>query len=176
MKERLSFCKDFDEFELWKFTPGFFHAFPFRMEPVSWSWRIRCAMECLVGYQVYYAKAHGRDGAWIGYCVVSSGKNPRYGFATEKDIIFGRYFIAEPFRGRHLAKILLQHVLDDCGLRFEKAFAYVNRKNVISQRAISSIGARVVACFDLVGKFRRVKMDPAGEFVLFQYDGKGGVP
>jgi len=173
---RFSFFADFGEFELWRFTPGLFRAFPFRMEPVSASWRIRCAMECLVGYRVFYARAHAPDNRWIGYCVVSSGRNPRYPFASGRDIIFGRYFIAEPFRGRHLAKVLLRHVLDDAGLHYEKAFAYVNRKNAVSQKAISSIGARVVARFDLAGKLRRVKMSPTGEFVLFQYDGRKDVP
>jgi len=173
---RFSFFADFDEFELWQFTPGLFRAFPFRMEPVSWSWRLRCVMEWFVGYRVFYAKSHGPDARWMGYCVVSSGRNPRYPFASGQDIIFGRYFIAEPFRGRHLAKVLLAHVLDDSGLSYEKAFAYVNMKNVVSQKAISSIGARVVARFDLVGKLRRVEMAPAGEFVLFQYDGRKNAP
>lgn len=173
---RFSFFRRFDEFDLWEFIPGLFRAFPFRMEPVSWSWRVRCALEWRVGYRVYYAKSRGGDGAWIGYCVVSSGKNPRYAFATEKDVIFGRYFIAPSFRGRHLAKPLLSHVLDDCGLRYEKAFAYVKSANAISQKAISSIGARPVARFDLTGRFRRVEMSPHGEFILFEYAGKGVRP
>ena len=170
---RLAFFKHFDEFDLWEFTPDLFHAFPFRMERISWSRRIRCAMEWLVGYRVYYAKSHDKTGAWIGYCVISSGKNPRYPFSTGNDIIFGRYFIAKSFRGKHLAKPLLSHVLDDCGLRYEKAFAYLKTTNTISLRAIASIGARPVAHFDLVGKFRSVQMSPQGQFVLFEYTGKG---
>lgn len=170
---RFSFYKHFDEFDLWEFTPDLFHAFPFRMERISWSWRIRCVLEWRVGYRVYYAKESGKDGNWIGYCVVSSGRNPRYPFSTGNDIIFGRYFIARPFRGKRLANPLLSHVLDDCGLRYDKAFAYLKTTNIVSRRAIASIGARPIAHFDLVGKFRRVRMSPRGQFVLFEYTGKG---
>lgn len=163
---RFEFIKRNAEFEVWKFIPDILHAFPFYMERVRMPWRIRCVMEYFVGYSVYYIK---KEKQWAGYCVISNGKNPRYSFSTDKDIIYGRYFIAEHFRGNHLAERMLREILDNCGLTYEKAFAYLRIKNIASVNTMERIGAKEVKRFDIKGLFRNLYDNKDGEFVLYEY-------
>lgn len=155
-----------EDFEVWKFEPDLVHAFPFYMERVALPWRIRCIMEFFVGYVVYYIK---KENEWAGYCVVSSGSNPRYDFSSDKDIIYGRYFIAEKFRGQHLAVKMLKKVLDNCESNYEKAFAYLRVSNIPSVKTMEKIGATKIKQFDIKGKLRKLQDNPDGEFVLYRY-------
>jgi len=155
-----------EPFEVWKFTPDLLHAFPFYMEPVGTSWRIRCVMEFFVGYSVYYIKINGE---WAGYCVISNGRNPRYSFSTDRDIIFGRYFIAKKFRGKGLGAQMLDEVLNHSGLVYEKAFAYLRCSNTASVKSIERLGAKRVKQFDIKGLTRRLYDAENGEFVLYEY-------
>ncbi len=163
---KLVFHHKNDEFEVWKFTPDPVHAFPFYMERVNRSWRVRCAMEYFVGYSVYYIKI---DGEWAGYCVVSNGRNKRYDFSTDKDIIYGRYFVAEKFRGNGLGYRMLKEILDNTGLEYEKAYAYLRVSNTASLKTIEKLGAVRKYRFDIKGKTRRLYPAENGEFVLYEY-------
>lgn len=163
---RFEFIKRNEEFEIWMFTPDILHAFPFYMEYVRISWRIRCIIEFFIGYNVYYIK---KDNQWAGYCVISNGKNPRYHFSTDKDIIYGRYFIADCFRGNHLAVRMLKEILDNCGLSYNKAFAYLRVSNFASVRTMQEIGAKEVKRFDIRGLFRNLYDNEDGEYVLYEY-------
>lgn len=162
----LKLYKKTDEFEVWKFTPDLIHAFPFYMEKVALPWRIRCIMEYFVGYVVYYIKVND---VWAGYCVISSGRNPRYSFSNSDDIIFGRYFIKEDFRGNSLSARMLVEILDNCETNYNKAFAYLRISNIASVRTMEKIGAKRVKRFDIKGTFRKLYDNDEGEFVLYQY-------
>ena len=154
------------EFEIWKFTPDLLHAFPFYMEKVRLPWRIRCVMEYFVGYRVYYIK---KDGQWAGYCVVSDGRNPRYSFSTGQDIIYGRYFIAEAFRGNGLAARMLREILENCETGYRRAFAYLKVNNLASVATMHNIGALERKRFDIRGPVRKLYDNESGSFVLFEY-------
>ena len=167
---KLVFHHKNDEFEVWKFTPDMIHAFPFYMEKVHLSRRIRCFMEYFVGYEVYYIK---KNGEWAGYCVVSDGSNKRYDFSTDKDIIYGRYFIDKSFRGDGLGYRMLKEVLDNTGLKYEKAFAYLKMSNIASLKTIEKLGAVRKYRFDIKGKTRRLYPAENGEFVLYEYKKQG---
>ena len=161
-----------DEFEVWLYTPDIIHAFPFYMENVGLSWRIRCILEFFVGYSVYYIKINEK---WAGYCVISNGRNPRYSFATDKDIIFGRYFIDEEFRGDGLAVRMLREILDNSGLIYDKAFAYLRCTNIASKKSIERLGGKRIKRFDIRGFTRKLYDSDNGEFVLYCYT-LGGKP
>jgi len=163
---RFEFIRENEEFEIWKYTPDIFHAFPFYMEQVRLPWRIRCIMEYFVGYRVYYIK---KQNQWAGYCVVSNGKNPRYSFSTEEDIIYGRYFVAKNYRGNHLAVRMLKEILDNSGIPYNKAFAYVRRSNFASITTMKIIGAKEVKRFDIIPPFRYFSFHKDGEFILYEY-------
>lgn len=169
---RLEFFDKNKEFEIWKYTPDLLRAFPFYMEKVSPSWRVRCVMEYFVGYRVYYIKKRGK---WAGYCVVSSGKNPRYSFANEEDIIYGRYFVAEKFRGNGLAQRMLREVLDNCEKDYRRAFAYLKVSNTASVITMQKIGAVERKRFDIKGLTRKLYDNDKGAFVLYEYIKKKGV-
>lgn len=166
---KFSFYKSNDFFDIWKYEPDIFHAFPMRMEPISVSWRVRCIIEYFVGYEVYYIKDKEKKDSWMGYCVISNGRNPRYKFATKDDIIFGRYFIENKYRGKGIAKKMLIAILNDCNLQYKNAFAYLNKSNVVSFNAISGIGGIEVDRFNLKGLFRRVVHNQDGDYILMKY-------
>ena len=168
---KLVFDHKNEEFEVWKFTPDLIHAFPFYMERVNRSWRMRCVIEYFVGYSVYYIKI---DGEWAGYCVVSSGRNPRYKFSTADDIIYGRYFVAEKFRGNGLGYRMLKEILDNTGLQYKKAYAYLRVKNTPSLKTIEKLGSVRLFRFNIEG-FARNKFSQSenGEFVLYEYERRG---
>ena len=170
MSQKMDLIRKTEEFEIWKFQPDLLHAFPFYMERVRLPWRIRCVFEYFVGYNVFYFKAGDQ---WLGYCVVSSGKNPRYHFATEKDIICGRYFVAEAFRGRGLGAKILEGVLNNCGVAYERAFAYLRVSNIPSVKTMEKIGAVRLKRFNIKGFARKLYDDPNGEFVLYEYKKPG---
>ena len=163
---KFEFVRKNEEFEIWKFTPDILHAFPFYMERVRLPWRIRCVMEYFVGYNVYYIKKQDK---WAGYCVISNGKNPRYDFSSEEDIIYGRYFVAEPFRGKHLAVRMLKEILDNCGSCYKKAFAYLRVRNIASVNTMKKIGAQEIKRFDIKPPFRNLYYHENGEYVLYEY-------
>lgn len=161
-----SFVKLTNEFEVWVYVPDLFHAFPFRMEKIRLPWRIRCVMEYFVGYRVFYIK---KGEKWAGYCVVSNGRNPRYRFSTDKDIIFGRYYIAKECRGNHLASRMLKEILDNCGLQYEHAYAYLKTSNTASIHTMKRIGAQEVKHFNIKGLIRSLHDQDDGEFTLYEY-------
>lgn len=159
--------KRFDEFEIWKYTPDLLHPFLFDMEPLTWSHRVRCVFEYFTGYSVYYIKINGE---WAGYCVVSGGNNPRYKFSTPEDIIYGRYFIAEKFRGDHLAVKMLEKILNECDLTYKRAYAYLLVTNIASMKTLQRIGAVEIQRFDIRGLLRnKLIPNPEGEFALYEY-------
>ena len=162
--------KNFDEFEVWKYTPDLLRAFPFLMENITWSWRVRCIMEFFVGYEVYYIKIQEQ---WAGYCVISSGRNKRYKFSNNTDIIFGRYFIAKDFRGQNLSVKMLNAVLNKCDISYNTAYAYVHDQNIASNKTMKKIGAVEVGKFFIKGLLRNnFEFNSDGDFILYKYEPK----
>ena len=73
-------------FELFEYTPTRLKPFYIDMEPTTIMRRFRFLIDLHYGYKVYYLK---KDGVFVGYCTVTSGKNPRFWFAENEDIIVG---------------------------------------------------------------------------------------
>jgi GNAT superfamily N-acetyltransferase len=92
----------------YKYTPSIFRPVYVNLEPLSLRRRVRLLMAHFAGYTVYYI-AEGNE--YVGYCVVQSGSDKRYIFATKEDIIVGPYFIREDYRGKKLSVSLLKYVL-----------------------------------------------------------------
>ncbi len=166
MFSRFEKFRDCGNFELWFYTPSAFRAFAFKMEKVSWAYRMRMLMEYFIGYRIFYIR-RGED--WAGYCIVTDGSNPRYPFSTARDIIFGRYYISSPHRGAGLAAAMLKEVLDHSGLEYEKAYAYIHSGNTASHKTVLKLGAEVCGHFNKVGHFRRIVMDDKGAYTLYRY-------
>jgi len=149
------------------FSPSIFKAFPFRMEKISLAYRIRCAIEYFVGYRIFYIR---KDGEWVGYCIISDGRNPRYPFSDSSDIIYGRYYISPDYIGNGIATRMLTDILDDCPLEYRTAYAYVHKGNIASCEVQNKIGAQKIASFNKVGYFRRIVMNAEGSYTLYARD------
>lgn len=161
-----SYLRKNEEFEIWLFQPDLLHAFPFSIEQVTKSWRIRLAFEYFIGTETYFIK---KDNKWAGYCIVTNGRNPRYSFSNAQDIVFGRYFVAKEFRGDGLGYRLLDEVLNKSGILYNNAFAYVKKTNLSSMKTILKLGAEEVYRFDIKGFLRRFHKNDEGEYILFRY-------
>jgi len=159
--------RKFKEFEVWRFTPDIIHPFPFYLEPITLTWRIRCIYEFFIGYHIYYIRVNDD---WAGYCVISSGRNQRYKFSTKDDIIYGRYYICDKFRGKHLGLTMLHRVLHDCDILYKKAYAYLHCDNIASYKTMLMLGAKEKYRFDIKGFLRnKFEKNDDGKFVLFEY-------
>ena len=96
-----------NDLEWYRYEPSIFHPFYIEMEPTTIMRRIRFLIDYCYGYAVYYLK---KGSEWIGYCTITNGKNPRFWFATDSDIVIGPYFIDEQFRGNGYSEIMVREV------------------------------------------------------------------
>lgn len=164
LKSQMRKLKHTTAFDLYEFSPSLLKPFAVPMEKNSVSRRIRCVMEFVVGYKVYYIRV---DEVWAGYCIVSNGRNPRYPFCTGSDIVYGRYFVLPEFRGRGLASAMVYEILNGINLQYDKAYAYVHANNTASHATIRKLGGIETAHFRKIGKLRRIKMDENGEYTVY---------
>ena len=128
-------------FTIKEFKPSFHKLFYIEMESLTILKKIRFWIDLLYGYSVYYLYV---DGQAIGYCTITSGKNPRYSFATANDVMIGPYFIMEGYRGRGYAKTLVQLVITKCKTDWERCFLYIKNENIPSIHVANSIGANLL--------------------------------
>jgi len=154
------------DYAFYKYVPTLFRAFHHRMEPVSVLWRIRCVLEYFVGYAVYYLKYQDE---YVGYCVVSNGRNPRYDFSGKEDIIFGRYFIAEPWRGKGLAFYMLDRILNRIETGYRYAFDYIRNDNIASTKTTLRLGATLLKRVRIDPFTKRLVESPDGAYSVYVY-------
>lgn len=145
--------KVFEEAEVtyFEYKPSIFKPFYVNLERLSLRRRIRFLLGYFSGYSVYYMV---KDDDYIGYCVIQNGRDRRYKFATEEDIIVGPYFIREEYRGRKLSIALLKYILNDTGIQFRYAYDYIRRDNEPSIKASEAVGFKYMSDAD-VSKFLR---------------------
>ena len=155
---------EYYDFLLFEYTPSLFKAFAINMDEHSVAHRLRCVEEFFCGYKVFYINYKGK---WAGYCIVTNGRNPRYSFCNKKDITFGRYYVDDLYRGMGLGKKMVETVLNLPDLKYDNAYAYVHESNVASHSIMKSIGCKLVDRFNMVGVFRRIKMNKDGNYYLY---------
>lgn len=153
------------EYEVLKYSPSIIHPFYDNMDPLSLFSRIRFFIEYFYGYDVYYLK---RDGIIVGYCTVSSGRNTRYWFADERDIIFGPYFIKEEYRGLGLSRILIDIVLNSLGINYRYAYDYIDNKNIPSIRVTQRLGGIKVFNVNINVITRQMRKSQTGQYGIYR--------
>jgi RimJ/RimL family protein N-acetyltransferase len=167
IRSELIKIKDTPDFEIYQFTPSLFKAFPFYLEKITLAYRLRCALEYFVGYKVFYIK---KIGIWGGYCIVSNGRNARYYFCSSEDITFGRYFVIPDLRGQGIGLKMIYEVLNNIGIPYRKAYAYVHAGNEASHATLKRLGCIEVGHFDKVGRLRRIIENKNGTYSLYFYE------
>ena len=163
----LKMVRGTDEFEVYLFTPSLIKAFPIKLENISLANRVRYLIEFFVGYKIYYIQ---KNGNWAGYCIVSNGRNFRYSFSDNDDMIFGRYYIKPEYRGQGLGVKMLRRVLDRSDLDYKKAFAYVHKGNKSSHEVVLKLGCHKVGHLKKMGKTRKITVCEDGEYTLYCYE------
>jgi len=156
-----------DFYEYYKYSPTLFKPFYVNLEKLTFKRRIRLIFAFFVGYSVYYL---AKNGEFIGYCLVQSGKDRRYKFATDKDIIVGPYFIKEEHRGKKLSIELLNYVLKESELYFDKAYDYIHKENIPSIKASKAVGFQYMSDANITRYTRRLKLcENNGQYKIFMY-------
>lgn len=160
-----------NQMALYEYKPTMFKPFYKNLEPLTLRRRVRLFLAYFSGFKVYYLK-YKND--YVGYCLVQSGKDSRYKFADEKDIIVGPYFIHEDYRGRKLSILLLEFILYKIGLNFRYAFDYIHKDNIPSIKASKAVGFQYYSDANVSKFFRRITLcsDSHGEYYVFQYMNK----
>ncbi|MFC7319289.1 GNAT family N-acetyltransferase [Halobacillus campisalis] len=150
------------------YKPTILKPFFKQLEPITLKRRIRLLLAYFTGYTVYYI---GENNNLIGYCLVQNGKDNRYKFASEKDVIVGPYFIHEEYRGRKLSKILLEFILKQPELTFRYAYDYIHKDNIPSIKATEAVGFHYLSHAHISKFLRTIKLCEKGEgdYVVYKY-------
>ena len=114
---------------IFKYKPSLFRPFYINMEPLTFMMRIRFLLDWYYGYYVYYLCI---DNEFIGYCAITSGRNPRYWFAERGDIIIGPYFICESCRGKGYSTLMVDMVINKIQTSWNNAYLYILNTNLAS--------------------------------------------
>lgn len=160
-----------DGFTFYEYTPSITKPFFINMEPLTIKRRIRFLLAYFYGYKVFYLKENDE---FIGYCVVQNGKDKRYSFSTDKDILVGPYFIHENHRGRKLSIFLLDYILKKSDVKFENAYDYIHKDNIPSIKASEAVGFEYFSDANLTKYTRSIKLCDSGkgEYVILKYSNK----
>jgi RimJ/RimL family protein N-acetyltransferase len=149
------------------YKPSITKPFYINMESLSLRRRIRLLMAYFAGYEVYYV-AIGKE--FIGYCLVQSGSDRRYTFATKEDIIVGPYFIREDYRGKKLSISLLKYVLYTAETNFKNAYDYIHKDNIPSIKASKAVGFKYMSGAKISKLTRQISLcdSNTGEYLIFR--------
>lgn len=157
-----------DGFTFYEYSPSITKPFFINMEPLTIKRRIRLLSAYYSGYKVYYLRENDE---YVGYCLVQSGSDIRYTFATDKDIMVGPYFIHEKHRGRKLSIFLLDYILKHSDIKFENAYDYIHKNNIPSIKASEAVGFKYFSDANLSKYLRSLNLSKSekGEYVILKY-------
>lgn len=150
-----------DNLRLLEYTPTLARPLPYALEPMRLVRWVRFALEFLQkgSFRVYCLEVQGRPAA---YCVATPGGR-RLPCAAKSDIVLGPFFVAPELRGRGYGKRILSLTLAHCSYPYQNAYAWVEKKNTASVRALQSCGFRQIGQLNVVGVMRRLQIVPEGD-------------
>lgn len=156
------------EYKLYLFSPGVFKLFPRSgdMHKMDVKQMLRFLIMLIYGYRVYVLADMQEN--ILGCVVYASGKNPRYPFAEEKDLICGPYFVRPEHRGKGIAPWMVQYVLEHFELVHGEVYAHVWHKNEASIRCLEKIGFKYVCAMRTTKLLSTCIPDPVGKMLLYK--------
>ncbi|QKY70307.1 hypothetical protein [Lentibacillus sp. CBA3610] len=156
------------DISFYEYTPTIFKPFYVNLEPLTLKRRLRLLMAYFSGFKVFYLKYQGE---YAGYCLVQSGRDNRYKFASKKDIMVGPYFICEGYRGKKLSVTLLEFILKRSNLEFANAYDYIQKDNIPSIKASEAVGFKYFSDANLSRYVRSIILCDSGQgdFVIYKY-------
>lgn len=163
-------CKQGD-LVLYEYRPTILKPFFINMEPLTLKRRVRMVQAYFSGYKVYYLR---KNGDYIASCLVQSGRDKRYKFADENDIMVGPYFVSEEHRGRKYSITLLNLVLKHAEFKYKNAYDYIHEDNKPSIKASEAVGFKLFRRAILSKYTRSINLDSSGDYMIFKYENKIG--
>ena len=158
-----------------EYKPTILRPFPIQMEPLTLFKRARFLIDRVFGYRVYYIRScelGDNPNKYIGYCTVTSGKNPRFFFANKKDIVIGPYYVDEKSRGKGWATKLVETVITLCEKDWENAYVMIKNSNVSSIKVTEKLGGKLI--FHVHNTiFKRLKKTDKGEYGIYRIKNSG---
>lgn len=150
---------------LYKYTPSVLKLFVVPLEQLSIVRRMRFLLELFHGgYSVYYL---AREGNVVGYGVITPGGR-RLKCTTKHDAVIGPYYICPEYRGGGLSKVLINQLLEHCLRDYDAVYDWVYEGNIPSIRCMEACGFTHIGKLDVVGVFRKLKMNPKGEYFVYK--------
>ena len=130
--------EDYEDYEIFKYSPSLFHLFgKYYPEKITLRRIIRFLLALPDGYGIYSLVKEGKA---LGYCTIQNGKSPRFDYTSEKDIVVGPYVIMPEYQGNGLAAKLIYRVLLTNKGKYEYAYAYIKKDNIASIKTCEKLG------------------------------------
>lgn len=130
--------EDYEQYEIFKYSPSIFHLFgKYYPERITLRRIIRFILALPDGYEIYSLV---KDDKALGYCTIQRGKSPRFDYTTEKDIVVGPYVIMPEYQGYGLATKLIRRVLLINKGKYQYAYAYIKKDNIASIKTCEKLG------------------------------------
>lgn len=155
---------EFDGLKVAKYKPTALKPFYLEMEPTTILRRIRFLIDLHYGYAVYYL-LNGNE--FLGYCTITSGKNPRFWFANEEDIVIGPYYVDEKYRGKGYATKLVDAVINHCENDWKKGYVSIKNSNAASIKVTQRLGGELLFHVHNTKTKKLVKKE-TGEYGIYE--------
>ena len=152
------------DFSILKYKPSVVKPFYIDMEPTTLLRRFRFLIDLLYGYSVYYMMVDGKP---VGYCTITSGRNPRFWFADKEDIIVGPYYVDEAQRGKGYATRLVEAVIKECETDWKDAYVLIKNSNAASIKVTQRLGG-ILQFYVRNTRMKRLVMDYRGEYGVYR--------
>ena len=153
-----------DGLQIVRYKPTAFKPFYIDMEPTTFLRRIRFLIDLHYGYSVYYLK---KNEVFLGYCTITSGKNPRFWFANDTDIVIGPYYVDAKYRGNGYATKLVRVVINHCESDWKKSYVSIKNSNTPSIKVTEHLGGKLVFHVHNT-KTKKLIKDENGEYGIYE--------
>jgi len=162
-----------DNIKIEEYSPTILRPLYKKIDNMYFNKWIRFIITSLSGGKIYYLSENNET---VGYCMIVKGKNYRYLFAKKNDIIVGPIYLSQKCRGKKFSTLLLEQTLKAYNKKysFDKAYAYIWRTNVASNKVFLRVGFQIMAQIE-IGKYSRkvyISKKETMNYQLFELDNK----
>ena len=153
------------KFKLFEYTPTVFKPVYVAMEPLTFFKRLRYLSEYRHGYKVYYLQS-GK--VIVASCAVTSGKNPRYFFAGNDDVIIGPYYVDPAYRGHQYTYKMLRRIFEKRP-DIKTAYVMIKNTNIPSIKTAQKLGGKLIMHVHNT-KIKKLIRKEDGEYGIYKID------
>ena len=104
----------------------------------------------------------------IAYCTIVRGGG-RYKFSTKNDIVVCNVWVRPENRGKGIAAELYKFLLNNMGIQYSCAYAFIPNDNLPSIKTALNVGFKKTADADRVGLMKNIKVINNGHLGIWEY-------